>query len=391
MMSGQTEHMGITAGSEAGARTHGRGRLPRGRALTRRLGPGAVLVLALLLACSKDVAEPGTQSAPAATPAPEAASTGDPAASGPSEGALVQGAPDGSAADPAPPLPTLECPPSRYATEARVVAFGDVHGDITATRRVLRLIGAIDASDRWVGRELVVVQTGDQLDRGPDEQEILDLFAKLRVEAAAAGGAFFPLNGNHETMNVLGDMRYVTPRGFRDFEDAVSPAALSNPVLAQAPEHARARLAAFLPGGRYARQLASRNVAMIVGDSVFVHGGVTPRYAKEGLDAWNAETQAWMRGEASEPPAAILDPEGPVWTRRYSDAVDDVACRDLLSALEILGVERMVVGHTVQEQGITSACDGKVWRIDVGLAAHYGSARAQALEIHGDEVRVVEE
>ena len=32
----------------------------------------------------------------------------------------------------------------------------------------------------------------------------------------------------------------------------------------------------------------------------------------------------------------------------------------------------MVVGHTVQQQGITSACDGKLWRIDVGLAEVYG-------------------
>jgi hypothetical protein len=32
----------------------------------------------------------------------------------------------------------------------------------------------------------------------------------------------------------------------------------------------------------------------------------------------------------------------------------------------------MVVGHTVQDHGITSACDGTLWRIDVGLAKHYG-------------------
>jgi len=32
----------------------------------------------------------------------------------------------------------------------------------------------------------------------------------------------------------------------------------------------------------------------------------------------------------------------------------------------------MVVGHSVQPQGINAACDGKVWRIDVGLSAHYG-------------------
>ena len=57
-------------------------------------------------------------------------------------------------------------------------------------------------------------------------------------------------------------------------------------------------------------------------------------------------------------------------------------------ALMIIGVKRMIVGHTVHTEGITSACDGKVWRIDVGLAAHYGGPM-QVLEIRGDQVTVV--
>jgi hypothetical protein len=48
--------------------------------------------------------------------------------------------------------------------ETRIVAFGDVHGDLEATRSALRLARAIDEEDRWIGGELIVVQTGDQLD-----------------------------------------------------------------------------------------------------------------------------------------------------------------------------------------------------------------------------------
>ena len=107
------------------------------------------------------------------------------------------------------------------AAPTRIVAFGDVHGDLDATRSALRLAGAIDEEDQWVGGKLVVVQTGDQLDRGDDEQEILDLFDELRVQADAAGGAFHALLGNHELMNVRGDLRYVTEGGFADVSDAV--------------------------------------------------------------------------------------------------------------------------------------------------------------------------
>jgi hypothetical protein len=93
--------------------------------------------------------------------------------------------------------------PARAQRPARLVAFGDVHGDLGATRAALRLAGAIDQRDRWIGGPLVVVQTGDQLDRGPSEREILHLFERLRRDAARAGGAFHALNGNHELMNAL--------------------------------------------------------------------------------------------------------------------------------------------------------------------------------------------
>jgi hypothetical protein len=46
------------------------------------------------------------------------------------------------------------------------------------------------------------------------------------------------------------------------------------------------------------------------------------------------------------------------------------------------------MGHTVQEGGITSACDGKAWRIDVGMSHHYGGP-VEVLEIRGGEPRTI--
>jgi hypothetical protein len=100
--------------------------------------------------------------------------------------------------------------PLRVPAAGRIVAIGDLHGDLNATRQALRLAGAIDASDQWIGGDLVVVQTGDQLDRGDNEQEILDLFERLASQAAKTGGAVYSLNGNHELMNAVFDFRYVT-------------------------------------------------------------------------------------------------------------------------------------------------------------------------------------
>ena len=107
---------------------------------------------------------------------------------------------------------------SRHPAAERVVALGDVHGDLGAMREALLLGGIIDERDEWIGGETVVVQTGDLLDRGDDEREILDLVEKLEQQASDAGGALLVLHGNHELMNVALDFRYVTDAGFSSFE-----------------------------------------------------------------------------------------------------------------------------------------------------------------------------
>jgi len=287
-------------------------------------------------------------------------------------------------------------PATRNPDAPRIVAFGDVHGDLAATRGALRLAGAIDENDRWIGGDLVVVQTGDQLDRGDDERAILDLFARLVVEGREAGGAFHPLNGNHELMNAHLDLRYITEGGFRDFEGAVEvpdpglflpDSAMADSLLARYEPEERARVAAFRPGGPYALLLARRNTIVMVGDNVFVHGGVLPEHAEYGIEAINEEIRAWLRGEAPAPEWS-RGSESPIWTRLFSRSPDEAACEVLGRTLETLGARRMIVGHTVHRQGITPYCDERVWAADVGMASYYGGP-LEVLEIRGDSVRVL--
>ena len=269
-------------------------------------------------------------------------------------------------------------PPTVVAAAERVVAIGDVHGDLAVTRTALTLAGAIDDQDAWAGGALVVVQTGDQIDRGDDDRAILDWFEVLADEAHAAGGAVYTLSGNHEVMNVELDLRYVSDGSLDAFADIEYDP--TDPELADLPEEQRGRAAAFRPGGPYAQLLAGRNVVQMVGDVVFVHGGVLPDHVEHGIEVINGETQAWMRGETEEPD--VLDgSDSPIWARNYSEDPDDDDCALLDEALAGLGAATMVVGHTRQEE-ITSACDGKVWLIDVGMAAYYGGTAA-VLEIEG--------
>jgi hypothetical protein len=296
--------------------------------------------------------------------------------------------PPRSHAAPASPPPITDVaplPPSTFAAPARLVAIGDVHGDLDAFQSALRAGGAIDADAHWSGGALFVVQTGDLLDRGDQERAILDFVDGLEDEALAAGGRLLVLNGNHELMNTEGDFRYVTPGGYADFDALASDA--HGPLYDELPSRVRGRVVAFHPGGPYARLFATHLVIAIVGDTLFVHGGATVAHLARGLDAINQDARRFFLGEA--PLASELQAgDGPVWYRGFATGDDAETCARLGEALAAAHVARMVIGHTVQEDGITSACDGRVWRIDVGLARAYGGP-IQALEITPAGTRVL--
>jgi hypothetical protein len=247
-------------------------------------------------------------------------------------------------------------------------------------------VGAINSQNQWIGGNLVVVQVGDQLDRGDGERAILDLLERLADEAHAAGGALYALNGNHEVMNVDEDFRYVTSGGWSAFSDISLSGAGSS--VWNYPANQRGRVAAFLPGGPYARILGEHNTAMVVGDTLFVHGGIHPQHVQYGLETLNSAVQQWMKGYRSKP-SILGGDSSPIWSRAYSQGTTSSGCSTLEAVLDAVGVSRMVVAHTVQSQGINSACNGQVWRIDVGMSAHYGGDEA-GLEILGDYVTPIE-
>ena len=117
-----------------------------------------------------------------------------------------------------------------------------------------------------------------------------------------------------------------------------------------------------------AKKLSKRGIVAVVGDTVFVHGGLLPKHVAYGIDRMNREVSAWMAGTSPDLPALVTNEDGPIWLRRYSAASDAEDCRVLKETLAMIPAKRMVVGHTVQRDGINAACGEAVWRIDVGLS-----------------------
>ncbi len=268
----------------------------------------------------------------------------------------------------------------------RIVAIGDVHGDLAAGRAALRAAGLINNQGHWSGGQTVMVQVGDLLDRGDGEKELMDLFERLRDEARASGGEVHLLLGNHELMNAAGDLRYVTRGGLAQFAGTPPHPTHERDVL-RAPQVAHGRLRAFLPGGPFALRLATYELTYQSRDALFVHGGVLPTHVRE-LPQMQAETQAWLRDEGRFPAAVAMHPESPVWTRLYSVDPGSNACSTATRLLDAQGLQRMVVAHTVQDGGIQAHCGGRVIAIDCGMSAHYGGP-VEVLELVDGSARVL--
>jgi hypothetical protein len=266
-----------------------------------------------------------------------------------------------------------EEPPLLYHPAApRVVAVGDIHGDCGAFRNLLE-ITELAKDGQWIGGKAVLVVLGDVLDRGHEEKEVLAELRSLKEQARKIGGAVITLLGNHEVLNFAGDMSYVAKEAMDTF----------------GPD----RQVAFAPGGELASELADWPVAAIVGDTAFVHGGL-PRDATAGtLDQLNADTRSWILGHAEAPPRGLVPGKSsPVWLREQSVPPNCEPSADCCAALgrtlSRIGATRLVVGHSPQAC-VNSACDARVWRCDTGMAQAMGSGAIEALEIVGNEVRVI--
>ncbi|MDX2056693.1 MAG: metallophosphoesterase [Gemmatimonadales bacterium] len=286
-------------------------------------------------------------------------------------------------------VPTLG---SAQAPE-RIVAVGDVHGDFGQFTTILRQAAVIDDGNRWIGGRTILVQTGDVLDRGPDSRKVMELLMALESEAKRAGGRVHALIGNHEAMNVLGDLRYVSAGEYESFRSPNAVALrdraysrLSDSTRRDDPEYRRLwetehplgwvehRLA-FEGNGRYGTWIRRHDAVLKVGDYLFLHGGIGPKYADRSAADLNREIREALTRPGVETTIAD-DPDGPLWYRGLATGVEAELAAHVDQVLNRFGVKHIVIGHTPTPGAILPRFEGRVILIDVGLSAAYGGPPA---------------
>jgi Calcineurin-like phosphoesterase len=206
-------------------------------------------------------------------------------------------------------------PPLKPESREAIVAIADVHNDFDDFVAILRHTGLIDQQNHWTGGKTTLVQVGDLLDRGPKPREVMDLMMALEKESAQAGGRVVGLLGNHEIMNIMGDLRYVTPANYASFADANSEkrqkaafeeyvkwrtshasllAELPQPMelteaewMARHPAGYVEQREALGPKGAYGEWLRRHFAVAEIDGIIFLHGGIHPDLAKNKIDAIN--------------------------------------------------------------------------------------------------------
>ncbi len=306
--------------------------------------------------------------------------------------------------------------PSILPPADRIIVIGDIHGDFNMLIRCLKLAKLIDNEYNWIGGETIVVQVGDQIDScrftykgsntsncnniimendNPDDLNILYFMTKLHKKATKEGGAVYSLIGNHELLNSLGDLSYVSHNNLRSFDNYKTESGI---II---KDGYQARHFAFTPGNEIANFLAcTRKIALVIGSNLFVHGGVVPYIAnKYKIEDMNKLLTLFLLGEIEQPEyfsdLFISGKTSPLWTRIFGMKVNN--CESLMSPLkEVYNVNKIYVGHTPQlKKGIHSQCNDSIWMTDIGLSRAfdkykttkgYDIKKVQVLEILNDSV-----
>jgi len=328
---------------------------------------------------------------------------------------------------------------TRQGKGQRVVAIADIHGDLDAFVGILQRAQLIDRVRRWSGANAILVQTGDFLDRGPKAREVMDFLMTLQKDAPRQGGRVIVLMGNHEAMNVFGDLRYVTADDYRSFAESWTerkrPDSSKASTEPTRPAGYVERCAAFGPNGKYGKWIRSLPAIARVQDSIFLHGGISSDVASYSVEQLNEaiaaeirmfdtyndflvdkkiaqkcstfeelvtaarSAQEKMKGKDAETIKAFLGfggwltihENGPLWFRGYAQWTDEEGLTQIEKLTTTFGVARFVVGHTPQTGGrIVPRFNEKVYLIDTGmLASYFPGGRASALAIQEGKVTAI--
>ena len=291
----------------------------------------------------------------------------------------------------------------RWEGVERIIAIGDIHGDYDNYIKTLQAAGVINRRGRWIADNTHLVQIGDVPGRGPDTLKIIRHLSGLTTQARRAGGRVHRLIGNHEAMNVTGDLRYVTPGEYEAFVTRDSRRtrdryfnALMDYWRSEEPEryanlaenfreaweaahplgwveHRQAWDPRWNRDGELFQWVLSSVAAIQLNELVFVHGGISASYCQHDLESLTRMVHEALQLDDTTDAGVLEDETGPLWYRGLAGLPPETPGAVVTAILERYDARHIVIGHTPTSGIIWPRHDTGVIMIDTGIGAYYGS------------------
>lgn len=255
---------------------------------------------------------------------------------------------------------------AEYPDHHKLFVLSDIEGHFSSFRKLLQANKIIDADYNWTFGKGHLVLTGDFFDRGNEVTQVLWLIYMLEEKARKAGGHVHFILGNHEIMNLSGDIRYVHP-------DYIYHAGLMKERYIEL----------YGNHSELGRWLRTKNIAEKIGDFLFVHGGISAKVNALDISVskMNRIARPYYDDSTYQYPdlktEVIYSVVGPFWYRGYyMGKRDESEIRNKLdSTLDLYRVKHIVTGHTVIADTISVLSGGKLINTDV----HHAGGHSEAL------------
>ncbi|HUR66319.1 MAG TPA: metallophosphoesterase [Chitinophagaceae bacterium] len=262
----------------------------------------------------------------------------------------------------------LENEKAEFPGVDKMFIVSDIEGNFAAFRKLLVAGGVIDSNYNWKFGNGHLVLTGDFVDRGMQVTEVLWLIYSLEEKAKTAGGYVHYILGNHEIMNMSGDLRYLHPK-------YVEASGLLQEGFTSL----------YGENSELGRWLRTKNVMEKIGDVLFMHGGVSAAVNRQELSTTrlNKLVRPFYGDSLYNYKNLVLDTLysdlGPFWYRGYYKASPSSEINTVDSTLMIYRVKKIATGHTVVADTITARFNGKVINTDV----HHAGGHSEAVLMEG--------
>lgn len=267
--------------------------------------------------------------------------------------------------------------PAIFQHVTRQLVISDIEGNFDALRRLLQSNGVIDDFFNWKFGDGHLILVGDMFDRGEQVTECLWLIYSLEDKAKEAGGYVHFILGNHEIMNMTGDLRYVQDK-----------------YIENAKLMGVNYIDLYNEKSELGKWLRTKNIVEKVGDILYVHAGISAGVNRLPLkiEEINNMARPYYSGgiDSSNQPLLTLfnssrknGATSPFWYRGYYGNLDNVGeiptMAQIDSTLNKFNVKYIVTGHTIVRDTVSTWYENKIINVDTP----HSKGKSEALLIEG--------